>query len=74
MYPAAKQLIKTGFEVEGHIIWVGRVHYLSQKGTLFLSEGYIVCVKRVHYFELEGAVDYSFLYSFEMRKSLISSP
>ena len=65
MYPSAKQLIETGFEAEGYIVWVGRVHYLCMKGTLFVSEGYIVCVKRVHYFELEGAVGYSFLHSFK---------
>ena len=66
MYPSAKQLIETGFEAAGYIVWVRRVHCLCQKGTLFVSEGYIVCVKRVHYFDLEGAVGYSFRHSFKV--------
>ena len=68
MYSAAKQLIKNYFEAEGYIVWVGSVHYLCQKGSLFVSEGYVVWIKSVHYFELEAGVGYSFLHSFK-RKS-----
>ena len=74
-----KQPIETGFEAEGYIVCVGRVHFLYQKGTLFVSEEYIILswkgtlfwVGRVHYFEFEGLVDYSFHHSFKMLSNIL---
>ena len=62
MYPSAKQLIETGFEAVGYIVRIRRVHFLGQKGSLFVPEGYIVCVC---YFD-EGAAGYSLRHSFKV--------